>query len=134
MSGHSAESGEAIVLETRRRRTGEEKQAILSELERPGAKVSAVARRHGLSANVLFRWRRDAALKGEAARSAGLLRAGFLPEVVKSAGTLGGIIEIDFSSGVRVRVDASFDAAALKCVIEILREQAVRRSLQDEGG
>jgi transposase-like protein len=42
----------------RRRRFGvEEKRAIVLESEAPGETVSAVARRHGIVASMLFRWR-----------------------------------------------------------------------------
>lgn len=43
-----------------RRRTwsADEKAAIVAESEGPGVAVSAVARRHGLSASQLFTWRR----------------------------------------------------------------------------
>ena len=121
MSGHSAESGEPIVLETRRRRSREEKQAILSELKRPGAKVSTVARRHGLSANVLFRWRREEA--GASARTVARVE-GFMPVALvagrRTAKPETGLIEIELSSGQRIRVDGSFDSAALRRVIDIL--------------
>jgi transposase len=43
---------------TRRIRTLAEKLSILDEADRPGASVAAVARRHGLNANLLFAWRR----------------------------------------------------------------------------
>ncbi len=43
-----------------RRRTWseDEKAAIVAESDRPGTSISAVARRHGLSASQLFTWRR----------------------------------------------------------------------------
>ena len=43
-----------------RRRTwsDEEKAAIVAESDGPGTSISAVARRHGLSASQLFTWRR----------------------------------------------------------------------------
>lgn len=43
---------------TRRLRTLEEKLSILAEASRPGASVAAVARKHGLNANLVFAWRR----------------------------------------------------------------------------
>jgi transposase len=123
MSGHSREESGSVVLDTRRRRTREEREAIVAELKAPGVKVSAVARRHGLSPSLLFRWRR------EAAQQAGRLAArteGFLPVVVAAGRnpstpkTGCGIIEIELSGGVRIRVDAWFDAAALERAIDIL--------------
>ena len=121
MSGHGAEGGEPIVLETRRRRTPAEKQAILSELKRPGAKVSAVARRHGLSANILFRWRREEAAGSSraAGRAEGLMPVALVASR-RTAKSETGVIEIELSSGQRIRVDGSFDSAALRRVIDIL--------------
>jgi transposase len=119
MSGHSTESGAAVVLDTRRRRTREEKEAILAELKAPGAKVSAIARRYGVGPSLVFRWRRELASRSVrgAAKAEGLM-----PVVVAAdAGTpKGGIIEIELGGGRRVRVDGSFDAAALRRVIAVL--------------
>jgi len=42
----------------RRRWTGEQKLRIIEESYEPGETVSAVARRHGVAANLVFRWRR----------------------------------------------------------------------------
>lgn len=44
--------------ERRRRRSVEEKLAIVRETFEPGATVSSVARRHEVNANQLFRWRK----------------------------------------------------------------------------
>jgi transposase len=43
---------------TRRIRTLAEKLSILGEADRPGAEIAAVARRHGINANLVFAWRR----------------------------------------------------------------------------
>ncbi|WP_273994479.1 transposase, partial [Burkholderia thailandensis] len=45
--------------ERRRRRTAQEKIAIVQETLEPGASVSAVARRHGVNANQVFGWRKQ---------------------------------------------------------------------------
>ncbi|AYR24479.1 IS3 family transposase [Herbaspirillum rubrisubalbicans] len=45
--------------ERRRRRTPQEKIAIVQETLAPGASVSAVARRHGVNANQVFGWRKQ---------------------------------------------------------------------------
>ena len=42
----------------RRRFTAEQKLAIVEETMRPGMSISYVARRHGLSPSLVFRWRR----------------------------------------------------------------------------
>ncbi|WP_198173324.1 IS3 family transposase [Cupriavidus sp. USMAA2-4] len=45
--------------ERRRRRTAQEKIAIVQETLAPGASVSAVARRHGVNPNQVFGWRKQ---------------------------------------------------------------------------
>ena len=42
----------------RRRWTGKQKLRIIEETYESGESVSAVARRHGVAANLVFRWRR----------------------------------------------------------------------------
>jgi transposase len=42
----------------KRRFTAEEKRRLVEEAALPGASVSAVARRYGVSPSLLFRWRR----------------------------------------------------------------------------
>jgi transposase len=45
--------------ERRRRRSVQEKVAIVQETLEPGATVSAVARRHGVNPNQVFAWRKQ---------------------------------------------------------------------------
>ena len=62
--------GEVIsVVQRRRRWTVEQKVALVEEASRPGASVSAVAGRHGMSPGLIFEWRRQ-------------LREGTMPGVV----------------------------------------------------
>jgi transposase len=42
----------------RRRFTAEQKLAVVAETMQPGMSISYVARRHGLSPSLVFRWRR----------------------------------------------------------------------------
>ena len=58
MSGDNFSRRYSIVAETRRKWSDAEKRAIVAEAARPGANISAVARRHGIKPNLLFRWRR----------------------------------------------------------------------------
>ena len=69
----------------RRAWTPEEKARIVAESYESGDKVSAVARRHGLSPQQLFGWRRDAqrrAVRGPGAAVAG--SATFAPVMVEA--------------------------------------------------
>ena len=105
--------------ERRRRWASSEKASIVEESLRPGASVTAVARRHDVHPNLLHHWRRQArrALDG----GQGLK---FLPVAVTPAGRPGskaeGSIEIELAGGVRVRVDAAVDEVALGRVLRAL--------------
>lgn len=59
----------------RRRWSGDERARILEETLVPGAVVSAVARRHGLTPQQLFTWRREA-------RKAAEVLPAFVPAVI----------------------------------------------------
>ena len=45
---------------TRRRHSRDLKSAVLAECNEPGASVAAIAMAHGLNANLVHRWRRNA--------------------------------------------------------------------------
>jgi transposase len=42
---------------SRRQYTAEQKAALLDEADKPGESIALVARRHGLSPSIMFRWR-----------------------------------------------------------------------------
>lgn len=114
-----------VIAGTRRAWTSEQKQAILAEAKNGSTTISAVARRHGLAPNLLFRWRREA-LDAEraAARPA---QPAFVPLCLpEPVGTVSrerqqpGIIEIELASGHRLRADASIDIDMLRTLIEAL--------------
>lgn len=104
--------------ERRRRWASAEKARIVEESLAPGAIVAAVARRHDVHPNLLHLWRRQARL---APGSGG--RINFLPVAVareKRASLADGTIEIDLEDGVRLRVDAAVDEAALTRILRAL--------------
>jgi len=119
----------------RRRWTVEAKARIVQESRQPGAVVSEVARRHGLSPQQLFGWRRDA--RGDLADggddACGLPRPTatlFVPIVVATAADHpddvagiaagGGQIEIAIA-GVLIRLRGEFDARMLRAVLQAVR-------------
>ena len=114
--------------QARRRRVArseEEKRRILAEALEPGASVAAVARRHGLNANLLFTWRRQfAVIEGEALPR--LVPASIVeatqeaPPKVDRRQALAGLIEIDLGDGRVVRFDQNVSAAALRRVLDVL--------------
>jgi transposase len=124
----------------RRRRWSSDEARIVEETLVPGAKISEVARRNGISTSLVFTWRRQARTgKSPAAiapRFAAVRIAGPEPvaEISKPSSdesprsrpaTSGrsGLIEISLGDGRRVRVDANVDAAALARVLAVLERR-----------
>jgi transposase len=128
ISGDNFAHRYAVVADTRRRWSDDEKQAIIAEALQPGVNVSAVARRHGITPNLLFRWRKAAQIEAKPTAPA------FLPVSV-SAPTKSGEtgcdrndseapaadnrIEIELLNGRRVRVGPGADMGALKRILDI---------------
>ncbi|NUU41853.1 IS66-like element accessory protein TnpA [Tardiphaga robiniae] len=124
-------------VERRRRWSHDDKIRIIEETLAPGAKVTEVARRNGIAASVVFTWRRQARTVEKvgpyfapvqiATAETGEQAAKVVPEAdrrvrpVPVART--GLIEIDFGSRGRVRVDAQVDADALARVLDVLERR-----------
>jgi transposase len=103
--------------ERRRRWSSSEKASIVEESLRPGAMVTAVARRHDVHPNLLHHWRRQAKRGLEGGQGLKFLPVAVTPAAqAKAAGT----IEIELAGSVRVRVDGSVDEAALCRVLRAL--------------
>lgn len=98
------------------------KREVVAATRMPSATVSAVARRYGLNANMVFSWRRDPRLREDAAdvAAAGTI---FVPMVVgdplqtappagKEATGLGRVV-IELASGARVEIEDTQDVGAL---------------------
>ncbi len=118
----------------RRRFTEEFKGRIVEETLAPGAVVSEVARRHGLTPQQLFGWRRQA--RQPVAPGSGAAAARFVPAVLEApmperrvgGGRRGrrrqadriGIIEIEIE-GVTVRVGRGADAKTVAAVLRALK-------------
>ena len=130
-------------VERRRRFSVEQKLAVLSEATAPGANMSEVARRHGLVAAQVYKWRRLAELGVIGVPGASELPSFVAVEITKDAPSLpavvpasrpavvddaprrrrrkkAGLIEIELAGGRRVRVDRDVDAAALERVLDVL--------------
>jgi transposase len=103
--------------ERRRRWAASEKARIVEESLRAGANVAAVARQHDVHPNLLHHWRRQARLA--AGRQVNFLPVAVEPEK-KPAAAGDGAIEIELGHGVRLRVDAAVDEAALGRVLRAL--------------
>ena len=127
MSGERTSRRFDVVASTRRSWSREQKLAIVAEVEVPGASVSQVARRHGVHASLLFRWRRDLKAKPGAPASnspAPPPAQCFMPMLLQPpeapAPAKPSTIEIVIVGGRTVRVGADFDTAALVRIIAAL--------------
>lgn len=139
MSGDMTSRRFDVVASTRRSWSREQKLAIIAEVDVAGASVSQVARRHGVHASLLFRWRRS--LKAKPGAPAGEVENGApspaTPEMPGAAPALRfmpvrlhppeapapakpGPIEIVIEGGRIVRVGADVDTAALVRIITAL--------------
>jgi transposase len=119
----------------RRRFSDEDKARIVEETLAAGVVVSEVARRHGLSPQQLFGWRRQA--RQPVVTSADTQAPQFVPAVIEAelaeatvrrrsrspmrqAGHFCGIIEIELA-GVTVRVGRGADAKTVATVLRALK-------------
>jgi transposase len=107
----------------RRSWTAEQKAEIVAECNASGASVSAVARRHGLTPQQLFGWRRDA--RQQAAEAMGGVAA-FAPVIVESHLPIlpvpqePRLIEVAIGT-VTVRVPRGTDSATLEAVLRAVK-------------
>ena len=111
----------------RRMRTAEEKVQIVQETLRPGISVAAIARRHGVNANLLFSWRRQyeqgvLAKHTRSPKAAKLLPVKVSAPVVAVASSAGAI-EIELPCGARVRVSGEVAAERLVTVLSALGQR-----------
>jgi transposase len=110
----------------RRGWTVDDKARIVAETLEAGAAVSVVARRHGLTPQQLFGWRREARKRSEATDDGG---PSFVPAVVDLPSAHGrrrqqaapvAAIELDIG-GVRVRIGDGAKASIVSAVIRALK-------------
>ena len=114
-------------------RSLEDKRRIIAEAQVPGVSVAAVARAHGVNANLIFAWIRlqeQGLLAARTRRSAPRLLAvtvepalrGEPPPVVeRSAPTSMDYIEVTLPDGTRVRAFGSVRSEDLERVLRLLR-------------
>ena len=107
-----------VVAATRRAWSDEEKRTILAEAASTTTSISAVARRHGVHASLLFRWRRTAERRQQPSPPTFVPLA--LPAPTTSAPAVSGLIEVELAGGHRVRAEPGADLALLRTVIAAL--------------
>lgn len=92
----------------RRSWSAEQKERIVAETLSGEESVSAVARRHGLTPQQLFSWRRQAGIE----RMEASQEVGFASVVVAP-----GVIEIELG-GMTIRVPSGSDASTVRAVLQ----------------
>jgi transposase len=120
-----------IVGERRRAHDAAFRACVVSESMAPGTRVQELARRHGICTSLIYRWRRVAAPQAGLASAVRLVPVRVTeprPPEMRAASSRpaveprrGGLIEIELSGGVRVRVDSEVSLAALRRVGAALR-------------
>ena len=110
----------------RRRWSDEDKARLVSETLEARATVRTVARRHGICASLLYRWRR-LFLAERLIPTAGFVPVqlalpgpGSEPVSAPTASLPPGAIEVTTAAGHRVRVTPPIDRAALRLVLDAL--------------
>jgi transposase len=113
-----------VVVSTRRSWAAWEKRAIVEEARRATSSISAVARRHGISPSLLFRWRRELRQQDHSAECPPA--PAFVPLALPSPAETahlppasGGVVEVEWGGG-RVRIAGPVDRDTLVVVLGIL--------------
>lgn len=124
MSGPSDEK-RVFVADTRRRFSMEEKLAIVAETETSA--VSRVARKHGVSSGLVFRWRKTLGNQGTRRQPTRTAATSFIPialpapEAPRDVGSeRDSAMEVVLRGGRRIIVGKDFDIAALRRIITAL--------------
>jgi len=131
MSGDRTTPRYDVIATTRRSWSREQKRAIIAEIDVGGATVSQVARRHGMHASLLFRWRRDlgSAFEHPPTEASAMAAPSFMPVMLAAPARLEPAvnvaahpvsIEIVIAGGRIVRVGADVDTAALARIVAAL--------------
>lgn len=133
MSGDRSVPDATLVMTTRRTWSPREKRAIVAEIEASGGSVSTVARRHGINASLLFRWRRNLTEVAPVRRRceafvpvtvAAPVALPAPPVLARNGASSQPPIEIVLVGGRKVRVDADVDADKLAVIIAALEAKA----------
>ena len=131
-------------VERRRRWTAAEKERLVAASLEPGAVVSALAGEAGVHPSRLYAWRRAVwARRGGAQADFAAVRIASDPvtaaarltaapavaagAAMPSAARIGGVIEIEFAGGARLRINGVVDAATLSAVVEALARKDRQR-------
>lgn len=105
-------------VQRRRRWSATEKERLVTASLEPGASVSAVARQAGMHPSQLYGWRRQLLRPWPAA--AGFAAVRITAEPASAGLPAGGLIEVEFANGSRMRITGPIDPATLTTTIATL--------------
>lgn len=105
-------------VERRRRWRSAEKERLVSASLEPGASVCAVAREAGIHPSQLYGWRRQLLRRSQPAVSFTAVRIAAEPAPTDLPS--GGLIEVEFANGSRMRISGAIDPATLTTTIATL--------------
>jgi transposase len=115
-------------VQRRRRWSRADKERIVAAALEPGAVASEVARAAGIHASQLFRWRQELCLP---ASPAAFCPVAVLPEPgvasPLSSPETGGVIEIEFAGGGRMRITGAVEASTVSALMKALSKGKRRR-------
>jgi len=125
---HSAMNRIEVItsVERRRRWSRAEKERWVGALEEPGAVAAEIARAAGVDRSLLYRWRQQLAASREAPCFVPVAIADAAPERVAELSP-SSAITIEFSGGVRLKVEGAPDVGTLTRVIDALSRAERRR-------
>jgi transposase len=115
-------------VQRRRRWSRAEKEQIVAAAMEPGAVASEVARAAGIYPSQLFRWRRQLCERTQVPAMLTPVAVTAGPEAVSAmAPEKGGVIEIEFADGGRMRISGSVDASMVSALMKALANGKRRR-------
>ena len=110
-------------VERRRRWSRDDKMRIIEETLAPGAVVTEIARRHGISTSLVFTWRRQFGVEAvEPKNLAPIVPVTITPDTTpkENEPNVTGQMEIVLAEGDRILVWSDVDSAALTRVLKAL--------------
>lgn len=105
-------------VERRRRWSAAEKQQLVAASLEPGASVSAIAREAGVHPSQLYGWRRQL----RTPQGIGFAPVRIAAEVAAADLVGRGAIEIEFTTGARMRITGAVEAAMVTAAVAALAE------------
>jgi transposase len=99
------------------------KREIVAASLAPGASVSVVARQYDVNTNLVFAWRKRFGAFPTASAAPQLVPVVLAPDRSAPAAPAADIIEIELTSGHRVRIGNGIKAASLRLVLDALERR-----------